>query len=69
MSDMIIISMHEKGFPQADLYHDVGGWDENDWDSAVPDAFFTMKRGDTLEQASARAKMKWPEAEVYISRD
>ena len=67
MADMIVVSMHEKGFPCADLYRDVGGWNEDDWEGACPDAFFTMKRGDTLEQAAARAKMKWPGADVYIA--
>lgn len=69
MPDMIVVSMHEKGFPCADLYRCVDGWDENDWDGAVPDAFFTMKRGDTLEQAAARAKMKWPGADVQICHE
>lgn len=66
MADMIVVSMHEKGFPCADLYRDVGEWDEDDWEGACPDAFFTMKRGDTLEQAAARAKMKWPNADVQV---
>lgn len=35
-------------------------------EGTVPDSFFTMKRGDTLEQAAARAKMKWPDADIQV---
>jgi hypothetical protein len=65
--DLVIVSMHEKGFPSADLY--IGAnWDD-DLEGVAPDGFFTMKRGDTIEAACERAKEKWPGARVMVAED
>lgn len=65
--DLAIVSMHEKGFPTADLY--IGAnWDD-DLEGVAPDSFFTMKRGDTIEAACAKAKEKWPNARVMVAED
>lgn len=66
-ADLVIVSMHEKGFPSADLY--IGtNWDD-DLEGVCPDGFFTMKRGDTIEAAVAKAKEKWPDARVMIAEE
>lgn len=65
--DLVIVSMHEKGFPCADLY--IGAnWDD-DLEGVSPDGFFTMKRGDTLDAAYKKAHEKWPGARVMIAAD
>jgi len=69
--DLVIISMHEKGFPSADLYIGQGGGlalDDLD-EGEPPDGFFTMKRGDTLEMASIKAAEKWPGATIMFAQD
>lgn len=65
--DLVIVSMHDKGFPSADLY--IGAnWDD-DLEGFAPDSFFTMKRGDSLDAAVAKAKDKWPGARVMIAEE
>lgn len=65
--DLAVVSMHEKGFPQADLY--VLANADDDLEGETPDDFFTMKRGDTIEMACGRAKEKWFGATVVIAED
>lgn len=69
MRDLVIVSMHEKGFPQADFYADAGdiSADEFNMLGISPDSFFTMKRGETLEAAFAKARKKWPGANVMAA--
>lgn len=64
--DLVIVSMHEKGFPQADLYKGLGEISASEFEALGPvaDDFFTMKRGDTLLDATAKAMAKWPGANV-----
>ena len=64
--DLVIISKHEKGFWQADLYFDGTSIPINEWESGgvVPDGFFTMKRGQTMQDAIHRAREKWPSARI-----
>lgn len=65
MSAVAVISFHEKGFFQADLYRNASGWERADWDAGhSPDAFFTMKKGDNLSAAMSRAREKWPDCDV-----
>ena len=64
---LVIVSMHEKGFPSADLYVETN-WDD-DLEGVAPDGFFTMKRGDSLDAAVAKAKDKWPGARVMIAEE
>lgn len=69
MADFVIISMHEKGFPSADLYqgHSDTPPDEFERIAPSPDSFFTMKRGDTLMDAYEKALEKWPSAIIMIA--
>ncbi len=53
-----VISQHEKGFWQADIYLDC--WQEG----AVPDWFCTGKIGGTKQDVIARAKKNYPELRV-----
>lgn len=71
MSDLIIVSMHEKGFPQADIYFGLGDTDpcEFAFMGLAPDGFFTMSVGDTLEAAFAKASAKYPNAKVVCAED
>ncbi len=72
MTDLVIISMHEKGFPQADIYLGAAEMDPSEFRRCVmpPDGFFTMKRGDTLEAAFAKAQAEYPTAKVvYAAED
>lgn len=66
-ADLVIVSMNEKGFPQADLFYETN-WDD-DLDGCAADAFFTMKRGDTIADAVAKAEAKWPDARVMIAAE
>jgi hypothetical protein len=69
--DLAVVSMHEKGFPQGDLYLGFAGIDAMEFErlGAAPDAFFTMKKGDTLEQAAEKALQLWPTAIVVPAAD
>lgn len=70
MSDLVVISMHGKGFPSADLYRDEGDGLPNFLeDDRTPDGFFTLKRGDTLQAAFMKAKQKWPDAVIVFAPD
>lgn len=62
--DLVIVSMHERGFPQADFYQGMAKYDACEFRciGASPDSFFTMKRGDTIEQAFIKARKEWPNA-------
>jgi len=70
MSDLVVISMHGKGFPCADLYRDQGdGLPNLLEDDPMPDCFFTLKRDDTLQMAFMKAKQKWPDAVIVFAAD
>lgn len=57
MSDLLcVVSPHEKGFWQADIYHE--GWAEG----LSPDWFCTGKIGGTKEEIIAQAKNTYPYA-------
>lgn len=64
--DLVIVSMHEKGFPQADIYMGMAKYDARQFRCIAPspDGFFTMKRGATIEQAFDKARAKWPNAMI-----
>lgn len=65
MTDVAVISFHEKGFWQGDLYLDASEWTRHDWENGpTPDDFFTMKRGENLSAAKAHAKERWPNADI-----
>lgn len=71
MTDLVIVSMHEKGFPQADMYRDVAempAW-EFEATGMAPDDFFTLKRGDTLADAMTKASERWPGAKIVEADD
>ena len=55
------ISYHEKGFWQGDLF-----WGEY---SEEPESFFTLTTKGSKEEAIARAKEKWPLAEIRVVED
>lgn len=71
MLDLVLVSMHERGFPMADLYQGHGETDPHEFEaiSPSPDGFFTMKHGDTIENAFEKAQQKWPEAVIIIAED
>lgn len=62
--DLVIVSMHVKGFPQADFYAEHGEMTsiEHEAIGASPDDFFTMVRGATIEDAENAARKRWPGA-------
>lgn len=63
--DVAVVSWNEKGFWQADLFHDASEWDAWDWESGNPaDGFFTMAHGASLEDAMVKAAATWPGAKV-----
>jgi len=55
------VSWNENGFWQGDLF-----WGE--W-ADTPETFFTLKRGQTKEDAIAKAGEKWPLAELRVVAD
>lgn len=72
MSDLVIVLMHEKGFPMADFYAGHGETTPMEFEHIAPspDTYFAMKRGNTLEAAFLKAKRKWPEAKIiYAAED
>jgi hypothetical protein len=68
MADLAIVSLHEKGFWQADLYHDASHLrgDEMEQMGLVPDAFHTSKRDAGVEEALSWVKENWPQSEVKV---
>ncbi len=71
MPDLVIVSMHEKGFPQADMYRDCADIPAAEFEELglVPDDFFTLKKGDTTHMAVIKAKERWPGAWVETILD
>jgi len=71
MTDLVIVSMHEKGFPLADMYRDAAEIPADEFEAmgAVPDDFFTMSRADCLRDAVVKAKERWPRAFVVTVLD
>lgn len=69
--DVVLVTYnYERGFWQADLYHEASAWDRHVWDSAPePDAFITMRKGDTRSDAASKAAVKWPRATIRILDD
>ncbi len=61
--DVVIISMNEKGFPQADRYIDGQHFTESDWDGASPDWFCTGSTGQRLSDFKANMMERLPEAQ------
>lgn len=69
MSDnLVIVSYHEKGFWQADLFEGCAHLNDEELDESgfSPDAFFTGKIGETQAEVTARARQKWPGSIVRI---
>ena len=64
--DLLIVSMHEKGFPQADFYPNGQHFMDTDWDAAIPDAFLTGEIGESLAEFTARVGDRWPSAKIEI---
>jgi hypothetical protein len=65
-TDYAVISMHEKGFWQIDVYC---GMDEPPVEGDVPDHFKTCRVGEPIDVARAWAKSWFPQAEVLIAED
>lgn len=55
----------------ADLYIGYGETNPMEFEaiSPSPDSFFTMKRGETLESAFAKARHEWPQAKVVYAEE
>ena len=68
---LVIVSMHEKGFPTADFYFGLGAMPADEFEQlgAAPDMWFSMHKGDTLEAAKTKAAAKWPEAKIVVCED
>lgn len=71
MADLVIVSMHENGFPVADMYREAAeiSGDELELMGLVPDCFFTMGRGDSIEAAYSKATLTWPGAKIVYAAD
>ena len=71
MPDLAIVSMHEKGFWQADLYLDAGHLrgDEMEQMGLAPDGFRTFNIGGTSRDAVEWVVNNWKSAEIRIARD
>ena len=66
--DLAIISRHEKGFWQGDLYLDAPqeGMEEM---GLAPDAFFTLTALASEDDARRRAAELWPTAKIVVAED
>jgi hypothetical protein len=71
MKDLVIVSMHEKGFPQADYYQGFGDMPMDEFNSlgCAPDAFFTMSKCQPIEAAKAKAAAQWPNSVIVEGAD
>ena len=71
MPDLAIVSLHEKGFWQADLYRDASDLrgDEIEQMGLAPDGFRTFKIGGTSRDAVEWVVNNWKSAEICIARD
>lgn len=71
MGDLAVISRHEKGFWQGDLYVDAShlSGDEMEQMGLAPDAFFTLGRGSTEDEARIASVKAWPAAVVVVADD
>jgi hypothetical protein len=69
--DLVLLSMHEKGFWQADLYLNGCDIPAGEWEAIgpSPDEFMTMKKGTTLLDAMHRAGAKWPQARIDLAAE
>lgn len=62
MADIAVISQHEKGFWQADIYFGASGWGNAEWDAAPsPDGFATAP---TRTEVEAKVRDKLPEIKI-----
>lgn len=71
MVDLVILSMHVKGFPQADFYAGHGEMESSEHEAigASPDDFITLVRGATLDDAWNAAEKRWPSARIVNAID
>ena len=69
--DLVLISMHEKGFWQADLYLNGLEIPAGEWEAVgpSPDSFLTMKMGATILDAMHKATNRWPNARIDLAVD
>jgi hypothetical protein len=68
MSDLVIISEHEKGFWQADMYRNGSEIAPSDFEQMglAPDDFFTMRSGQSALDTMHKAQTRWPGALINI---
>jgi hypothetical protein len=66
MKDYAIISLHEKGFWQVDVYWKM---EEPPVEGDSPDHFKTCKIGEDIGRAKEWAKNWYPNAEILIAED
>ena len=71
MADLVVVSMHEKGFPQADMYRGAAEIPADEFETIgmAPDDFFTMSKADSPHDAVIKAKERWPGAFVVTVLD
>lgn len=72
MNDLVVISLHAKGFWQADFFFDAADLTSSEMEAMglAPDGFFTMKRGDSRHLAEKKAREEWPDAKVvFVEED
>lgn len=69
MTDLVIVSMNAKGFPQADIYLGHGETDPCEFRCIAPssDGFIMLELGATLETVFAAAQDEWPRARVVYA--
>jgi hypothetical protein len=66
MKDYAVISLHEKGFWQIDVYWKM---EQPPIEGDVPDHFKTCKIGEPIDAATRWAKDWYPNAEVLIDEE
>lgn len=71
MSDLVILSMHDHGYPQADMYQGCGEMPAIEFEALgmAPDDFFTLRRIDTIADAWTKARERWPGAKIVEAAD
>jgi hypothetical protein len=71
MKDLVIVSLHPKGFPQADFYEGHGETPADEFNSmgCAPDGFFTLSSSQTLDDAKAEARRQWPAALIVEAEE
>jgi hypothetical protein len=68
MSDIVIISLHERGFWCADFWQGYGDVPADEFEQIAPSPDGYLSRP-TMAEAESDARMTWPEARIEFAQE